>query len=59
MSLRGASLTQGLGCGELDNAAVSCSELDNAAVFCREIVNAAVSCGSHLSSQRPSAEFTW
>ncbi|CAG8882017.1 unnamed protein product [Penicillium nalgiovense] len=43
MSLRGALLTQGLGCGELVNAAVSC----------RELVNAAVSCGSHLSSQRP------
>ncbi|CAG8882104.1 unnamed protein product [Penicillium nalgiovense] len=49
MSLRGALLTQGLGCGELGNAAVSC----------RELVNAAVSCGSHLSSQRPPAEFTW
>ncbi|CAG8143139.1 unnamed protein product [Penicillium nalgiovense] len=49
MPLRGALLTQGLGCGELGNAAVSC----------RELVNAAVSCGSHLSSQRPPAEFTW
>ncbi|CAG7956940.1 unnamed protein product [Penicillium nalgiovense] len=49
MSLRGALLTQDLGCGELGNAAVSC----------RELVNAAVSCGSHLSSQRPPAEFTW
>ncbi|CAG8240975.1 unnamed protein product [Penicillium nalgiovense] len=38
MPLRGALLTQGLGCGELGNAAVSC--------------------GSHLSSQRPPAEFT-
>ncbi|CAG8904509.1 unnamed protein product [Penicillium nalgiovense] len=58
MSLRGALLTQGLGCGELGNAAVSCRELGNAAVSCRELVNAAVSCGSHLSSQRPPAEFT-
>ncbi|CAG8897912.1 unnamed protein product [Penicillium nalgiovense] len=49
MSLRDALLTQDLGCGELGNAAVSC----------RELVNAAVSCGSHLSSQRPPAEFTW
>ncbi|CAG8089792.1 unnamed protein product [Penicillium nalgiovense] len=68
MPLRGALLTQGLGCGELGNAAVSCRELGNAAVSCRELgnaavscrelVNAAVSCGSHLSSQRPPAEFT-
>ncbi|CAG8907182.1 unnamed protein product [Penicillium nalgiovense] len=57
--LRGALLTQGLGCEELGNAAVSCRELGNAAVSCRELVNAAVSCGSHLSSQRPPAEFTW
>ncbi|CAG7966920.1 unnamed protein product [Penicillium nalgiovense] len=28
-------------------------------LVCRELGNAAVSCGSHLSSQRPPAEFTW
>ncbi|CAG8905370.1 unnamed protein product [Penicillium nalgiovense] len=36
MSLRGALLTQGLGCGELVNAAVSCRELGNAAVSCED-----------------------
>ncbi|CAG8905372.1 unnamed protein product [Penicillium nalgiovense] len=52
-------LTQSLSCEtQLITQSLGCGELGNAAVSCRELVNAAVSCGSHLSSQRPPAEFT-
>jgi hypothetical protein len=56
MSLRGALLTQDLGCGARGNAAVSCgSHLSSQRPPARNIFDADLSCGVVLLTQHPPA----